>query len=106
MLWRGSSRGRPLVVMARRGSRSPSCPRVPDLAEGEGVALDARVEEGDFEGAVADGAGLADDLVQPWFGDGAVALVVDVGSVGGTHGLAVQVHAEPHRCPWGGRSHD
>jgi hypothetical protein len=37
---------------------------VPDLAEGEDVVLDAWVEEGDLEGAVADGVGLADDQVQ------------------------------------------
>src|SRR5215211_4806273 len=88
--------------------RNSSCDSLvrPGLAEGEGVGLDAWVEEGDLEGAVAYGAGLADELVQAWFGDGAVALIVDVGSVGGTHGLAVQVHAEPHRCPWGSRSHD
>jgi hypothetical protein len=36
-----------------------------DLAEGEGVGLDAWAEEGDLEGAVADRAGLADELVQP-----------------------------------------
>ena len=33
-----------------------------DLAEGEGKGLDAGVEEGDLEGAVGDGAGLADEL--------------------------------------------
>ena len=74
----------------RRGRRSPSCPLVPDLAEGEGVGLDARVEEGDLEGALADGAGLADELVQPRVGEGAVALVVDVGAVGGARGLPVE----------------
>ena len=37
--------------------------------------MDASVEEGDLEGAVADGARLADELVQARFGDCAVALV-------------------------------
>src|SRR5215216_7454043 len=88
--------------------RNSSCdPLVrPGLAEGEGVGLDARVEEGDLEGAVAYGTGLADELVQAWFGNGAVALVVDVGSVGGSRWLAVEKHPEPHRRPSAWRSHD
>src|SRR5919204_316151 len=57
-----------------------------DLAEGEGVGVDAWVEESDLEGALADRAGLADELVQPWFGDSAGALVVHVGPVGGSWG--------------------
>ena len=88
----------------RRGRRSPSCPLVPDLAEGEGVGLDARIQEGDLEGALGDRAGLADELVQPRFGQGAVALVVDVGAVGGSRGLPVEAHPEPdwdRRAPVG-----
>ena len=69
------------------------------LAEGEGVGLDAWVEEGDLEGALADRAGLADELVQPRVGDGAVALVVGVGAVRGSRRLPVEEHAEPHRRP-------
>src|SRR5215207_1069527 len=53
------------------------------LAEGERVGLDAGVQEGDLEGPLADGAGLADQLVQPGAGDRAAALVVDIGAVGG-----------------------
>jgi hypothetical protein len=33
------------------------------LAEGEGAGRNARVEQGDLEGAVGDGAELADELV-------------------------------------------
>ncbi len=41
------------------------------LAEGERVGLGAGVEERDLEGAVGDGAGLADELVQPLLPAGA-----------------------------------
>ena len=76
------------------------------LAEGEGVGLDAGVQEGDLEGAVGDGAGLADQLVQPGVGDCAVARLVDVGAVGGAWWLAVEAHPEPDGTLWRGRSHD
>jgi hypothetical protein len=75
-------------------------------AEGEGVGLDARVEEGDLEGALADRARLADELVEPRFGDRAVALVVDVDAVRGARRLPVEPHAEPHGRPPCCRSHD
>jgi hypothetical protein len=52
------------------------------LAEGERVGLGAGGGEGDLDGAVGDGAGVADELVQPLLRDGAVAVAVDVGSVG------------------------
>ena len=48
--------------------------------------MDAGVEEGDLEVTVADWAGLADELVEPRVGEGAVALVVDVGAVGVARG--------------------
>src|SRR5918998_3889187 len=99
MLCRGSSRGRPVAVMARGGIWSASCPRVPDLAEGEGVGVDARVNEGDLEGALADRARLADELIQARFGDGAVAPVVHVGPVGGARRLALEAHPGPHPRP-------
>jgi hypothetical protein len=53
----------------------------PRLAEGERVGLDPGTEEGDLEGAVRDGAGLADELVQPLVSHRPVALVVDVDPV-------------------------
>ena len=78
----------------------------PDRAEGEGVGLDAGVEEGDLEGAVGDGAGLADELVQSLFGRRAVALAVHVDSVRRTRRLSVDEHAESRgRVPYC-RSHD
>ena len=71
---------------------------VPNLAEGEGVGLNARVEEGDLEGVLADGATLADELVEPRFGDPAVAVVVDVDSVRGDRRLPVDAHAKSYGC--------
>jgi hypothetical protein len=35
------------------------------LAEGEGVGLDAGIEEAELQGAVGDRAGLAEKLVSP-----------------------------------------
>src|SRR5215211_34902 len=100
---RRSARSRITLGAAR--TSVPSCPLVPDLAEGEGVGLDTWVEEGDLEGVVADGAGLADELVQPRFGGRAVALVVHVGAVGGARRLPVDEHVEPHGGPSCCRSH-
>src|SRR5215218_6010741 len=108
------SRGRSCACGQRRARDNPSRPWtslvnalvILDLAEGERVSLNARVEEGDLEGTLGHQAGLADELVQAWFGDRAVALVVDVGPVGGARRLPLDAHAEPHGRPWRGRSHD
>src|SRR5215218_3612019 len=87
------------VVGSQWGFRGTVRPR---LAEGEGVRLDARVEEGDLEGPLGDRVGLADELVEPWFGKGAVALVVDVSAVGGSRRLPVDPHPEPDGSLWRG----
>ena len=71
-------------------------PGLADLAEGECVGLDAGIEEGDLEGAVGDGAGLADELVEPLFGHRSTALVVDIGPVRRTRRLSVDEHADSH----------
>jgi hypothetical protein len=67
---------------------------------------ECRVEEGDLEGVLGDGATLPDELVEPLLGRGAVALVVDVGAVRGARRLPVDADAEADggtpRC----RSHD
>jgi hypothetical protein len=94
-VWR---RPRPSIPRARANQAGLSAVAgVPELAEGEGVGLDAGVEEGSLQGAVADGTGLADELVEPRLGDRAVALVVNVGAMGGARGLAVEQHPEPYR---------
>src|SRR5215471_15305206 len=76
------------------------------LAEGEAVGLGAGVEEGDLEGAVGDGAGLADELVGPLLCEGAVAVGAGVGPVRLAGWLTLDADAEPlgrSRCR---RSHD
>src|SRR3954465_9568608 len=67
------------------------------LAEGEHVGLGAGVEEGDLEETVRDGAWLADKLVEPCIGDGALAALVGVEAVGGPGRLTVDQQPEPHR---------
>lgn len=53
-------------------------PGQPDLTEGEGVGLETRVEECYLAGVSGDGSRLADELVEPLFDGGAVALAVKV----------------------------
>ena len=75
----------------------------PDLAEGEAVGLSPWVGEGDLEGAVGDGAGLADELVNPLLRGRAAAVAIGVGTVRGAGWLPVEKHAEPgrgSRCRW------
>ena len=69
---------------------------LPDLAEGKCAGLDPGIEEGDLDGAVGDGVGLANELVQPLFGHRALALVVHVGPVRRTRRLPVKEHAGSH----------
>ena len=71
------------------------------LPERKRERLDAGVEEFDFERPVLDRAGLADQLIQPLPGDGAVAIGVGVDAVVGAGRLAVQRHPEPHRLAVG-----
>src|SRR4051794_2185335 len=65
-------------------------------AEGEDVGACARVEEPDLEGPRADGPALAHELVHPWFGDDALARLVDVEAVVVAGRLAVEQDGEPH----------
>src|SRR5215470_9541051 len=73
------------------------------LTEGEAVGLGAWIEEGDLEDAVGDGAGLADELVNPLPRESAVAVAVDVGPVALAGWLDIKQDEEPHRgccCCW------
>src|ERR1700730_4966823 len=78
----------------------------PHLPEGERVRLGAGIKEGNLEGAVGDGAGLADELVYPVLREGAVAVVVDVGSVGLAGRLSVDEDAVSEGGAWFRRCHD
>src|SRR5258707_12630614 len=50
-------------------------------AEGERESLHARIEKLDLELAISNGLRLSDQLIQPLFGNRAVALIVNVNSV-------------------------
>jgi hypothetical protein len=59
--------------------------------------LHARPEELDFELAIGDGLRLPDKLVQPLFGDGPVALLVNVCPMSRVGRLPIDQHAKFHR---------
>jgi MFS family permease len=103
------------AVAARRAARQPFCTILkrlargslpPVLAEGEAVGLGPWTGEGDLEGAVGDGAALADELVHPLLRDRAVAITVDVASVCLAGWLSVDGDAASHRGLRRCRSHD
>lgn len=68
----------------------------PGLAEGKRVRLGARIGDCNLEGAVGDGAGRPDELVQPWPGHHAVALLVGVGPVCRARRRTVEQDTESH----------
>src|SRR5262245_37077546 len=68
-----------------------------DSAKRERKGLHAVVEELDFEHAIRDGLGLANQLIQPVARDTAVALFINVRSVRCARRLAVDEDAESHR---------
>ncbi len=74
-------------------------------AEGEGVCLNAGIEELDFECAVGDGAALPDELIEPLSGDDTLAVGIHIRAVvvgrphtidgdAKSHGLAIGRRAE------------
>ena len=65
-------------------------------AEGEGVSLDAGIEEADLEGVVGDRAALADELVEPLSRHQALAFGVDISAVAVAGRSAVDGDAEAH----------
>ena len=69
------------------------------LAESKRVGLNAGVGERDLEGAVGDGTLLTDELVQPLFGDRAVASGIDVGPWASPGGLPVERTRNPMDVP-------
>src|SRR5215204_2205650 len=74
-------------------------------AERERKSLHPRIEKLDLELSISDGLGLSDQLIQPLFGNRAVALLVNVDSVSSPRRLPIDEHAKSHggssRC----RSH-
>src|ERR1700712_5092834 len=74
-------------------------------AEREGKRLHARIEKLDLEPPIDNRLRLPDQLIHPLFGHRAVALGVDVGSVGRARRLSIEVEAEWHRRSSRRRSH-
>src|SRR5215510_13601558 len=75
-------------------------------AERERKSLHARTQKLDLELSIGDGFRLSDQLVQTLFGHRAVALLVNVCSVGRARRLSVDQHAKFHGRSWRCRTHD
>jgi hypothetical protein len=75
-------------------------------AERESKSLNARTEKLDLELAIDDGLRLSDQLVQPLFGNCAIALLVNVNSVSRAWRLSINQYAKSHGCFWRCRAHD
>src|SRR5215469_18346979 len=58
---------------------------------------DPRLEELNLKPPIGDGTGLSDQLVHPWLGDGAIALVVNIGAVSDPRRPSIDEDPEPHR---------
>src|SRR5713226_6437907 len=84
-----------LVVERRSGS-----------AECEHKRLHARIEKHDLELPISDRLRLSDQLIQPLFGNRAVALVVNVNSVSSAGRLSIDEHAKSYGSSSHGRPHD
>ena len=66
-------------------------------AKREREGLHARIEKLDLEQSIGDGLGLSDQLIQPLFGNRAVALVVDVDAVSSARRLSIDRARETAR---------
>jgi hypothetical protein len=75
-------------------------------AERERKSFHARIEKLDLELSIGDGLGLSDQLVQPLFGNCAVALLVNVNSVSRAWRLSIDQHAKSHGRSWHRWAHD
>src|SRR5258708_38417808 len=87
-----------------RGDRVKSLCR--GSAERERESLHARIEKLDLELSISNGPRLSDQLIQPLFGNRAVALVVNVNSVSSARRLSIDEHAKSHGSSSRRRSHD
>jgi len=98
--------GRMIDPAAPKHAKRLTWPVLPGLAEGEAVGLNPWTGEGYLEGALGDGAGLADELVHPLLrqgaGAGAGAVGVGVGPVCLAGWLSVDTDAKPQRRSWRG----
>jgi len=76
----------------RRPKKTEITPAV--SAEGEGVGLDARIEEADLERMIGDGTILPNKLVEPLPHHDALAVGIDIGAMAVAGQCAVNRHAE------------
>src|SRR5947209_4844207 len=85
---------------------TPSCSDCRESAEREHKSLHARIEKLDLELPISNVPRLADQLIQPWLDNRAVALVVNVTSVSSARSLSIDAHAKAHGSSSRCRSHD
>ena len=76
----------------RRPKKTEITPAV--SAEGEGVGLDARIEEADLERAIGNRAILPDKLIEPLPVHHTLAIGIDIGAMAVAGQCAVNRHAE------------
>jgi hypothetical protein len=67
---------------------------------------DTRPKKLNFKLPISDRSGLSDQLVHPWLGNGASALLVNVEAMSVTWGAAIDEHVESHRTTSGRGTHD
>src|SRR5712691_874669 len=87
------------IIIGRRSPRQRS-------TKGERKRLHARFEKLDLELAIGDGLRLPDQLMQPLFGNGTVALLVDIDSVRSARWLSIDEQAKSHGGSRRRRPHD
>ena len=63
-------------------------------AERERKRLNARIEKRDLALSISDGRRLSDELIEPWFRNCAIAVVVYVHPVRDAGRLAIDAHAK------------
>src|SRR5262249_20724757 len=78
----------------------------PELTECEHVDPNAWVQELELQRALRDGALLASELIQPWFANNAIAMLVAVYAVGLSRRPAIEEHPKSRRTASPRRSHD
>src|SRR5580658_6961970 len=68
--------------------------------------FNARTYEFDIEHSICDRPGLADQLVHPWLGHKAIALLIDVTPMSVARGLTIDAHPKADRGASKARAHD
>ena len=66
-------------------------------AEREHISFCAGIEKFDLEQTIRNGLRLPNELIEPLFHDGAIALLVDVGAMGLPRRTSIEENAEAYR---------